>query len=82
MRLDTKALDELASLVEELRETGGDLEANLAVVGTVGAPKVSFTRRMMSRYGRPGLTMTMSAPSARSRATSRNASSELAESIW
>ena len=30
----------------------------------------------------PGLTMTMSAPSAMSMATSRRASSELAESIW
>ena len=46
-----------------------------------GSPKRSFTRRMMSRYERAGLTMTMSAPSATSSATSRMASSELAGSI-
>ena len=30
---------------------------------TVGAPNASFTRRTMSRYGMPGFTITMSAPS-------------------
>ena len=42
----------------------------------------SLTRRTMSRYGSPGLTITMSAPSAMSSATSRNASSLFAGSIW
>ncbi len=47
----------------------------------VGTPKRSFTRRTMSRYGSAGLTMTMSAPSSRSSAISRSASSPLAGSI-
>ena len=48
----------------------------------VGMAKVSFTRRMMSKYDRAGFTITMSAPSLMSRATSRIASSLLAGSIW
>ena len=44
----------------------------------VGMPNASFTRRTMSRYGRPGLTITMSAPSWMSRYVSHSASSLLA----
>ena len=47
-----------------------------------GAPVASFTRRITSRYGSAGFTMTTSAPSSRSSLASRTASSALAGSIW
>src|SRR5216684_254192 len=47
-----------------------------------GTPNSAFAREMMSRYGSAGLTMTMSAPSSRSSAISRIASTAFAGSIW
>jgi hypothetical protein len=47
-----------------------------------GAPVASFTRRITSRYGSAGLTISTSAPSSRSSWASRTASSALAGSIW
>src|SRR5713101_866863 len=46
-----------------------------------GSPNSALTRESTSRYGRAGLAITMSAPSATSRATSRMASMALAGSI-
>src|SRR6266542_3239471 len=46
-----------------------------------GRPNSLLTLAMMSRYGRAGLTITISAPSSTSRATSRMASTEFAGSI-
>jgi hypothetical protein len=50
-----------------------------ALTGTCTA---SATRATMSRYGSAGFTMTASAPSAMSWATSRSASSAFGGSIW
>ena len=57
------------------------LLARHLITRNVGTWKVSETRRTISRYGMPGLTITMSAPSARSSETSRIASLVLAGSI-
>ena len=48
----------------------------------IGASVSSRTRRITSRYGIAGLTITMSAPSSMSSSTSRMASLPLAGSIW
>src|SRR5207245_1299861 len=47
-----------------------------------GTPNSLLAREMTSRYGRAGLTMTMSAPSSRASAISRMASVAFAGSIW
>src|ERR1700682_5058980 len=47
-----------------------------------GNPNSALTRESTSRYGRAGLTITMSAPWSTSRATSRMASMAWAGSIW
>ena len=64
---------------------GGGLDHRVLAADLVGEGRHAegvLTRRSTSRYGMPGLTMTMSAPSCRSDATSRSASSRLAGSIW
>jgi len=54
----------------------------LTLNAATGTPNASLTRRMTSPKARAGLTITMSAPSSMSSATSRSASSAFAGSIW
>jgi hypothetical protein len=54
----------------------------LTLYAATGTRVASLTRRITSRYGSAGLTMTTSAPSSTSSTASRTASSAFAGSIW
>ena len=68
---------------EALREVALDIaEGADMVMVKPGMPYLDIVRRVKDEFRMPGLTITMSAPSAMSRATSRRASSLLDGSIW
>ena len=70
--------EQMARTIEDLRDAMSKVETLEEVDTHDEQWKVLLTRCTMSRYGMPGFTITMSAPSCRSSATSRSASSPFA----